>query len=144
MQSVPNIANRGMRQQMRGEDGNIPAAFNQRGNSQRDNVDPVKEIATETSGRYLPTKIATGSRDDSNVQSRRGQIGKRLPLFDELQKPGLSGRREVNKIVQKQGSGVRDVALVSAIGMQGRQRVPQILEGVTLVNVLGHRCTVDA
>ena len=124
MQSVANIANRAMRQQMRGQERNIPAAFNQRGNSQRDNVDPVKEIATETSSRHLPTKIATGSRDDSNVQTRRGQIGKRLPLFDELQKPSLSGRREVHKIVQKQGSGVRNVASVAAIGMQSGQRVP--------------------
>ncbi len=124
MQSVANIANRSMRQQMRGQDRNIPAAFNQRGNSQSYNVDPVKEIAAETSSRYLPAKIATGRCDDSNVQTRRGQIDKRLPLFDELQKPGLSGGREVNKIVQKQRSGVRNIASVAAIGMQSGQRVP--------------------
>ena len=124
MQSVPNIANRGMRQQMRGQERNIPAAFNQRGNSQGDNVDPVEEIATEMSSRHFPTKIATGCRDDSNAQTGIGQIGKRLPLFDELQKPCLSSRREVDKVVQKQGSGIRDVASAFAIGLQSCQRVP--------------------
>ena len=58
-----------MREEMRGQDRNIMTAFNQRGNSQRQNVDPIKEIATETSLRHLPTKIATGSSDDSNVQT---------------------------------------------------------------------------
>src|SRR5215831_13239159 len=95
--------------EMRGQQRDVFGALAQRRQPQREDVQPVIEIAAEPSGLYIFHQIAIGGGDDPNVNA--DGVAAAEPLeFALLQHPKqhhLQLRRQLSDLVQKERAAVR-------------------------------------
>src|SRR5208282_4888774 len=107
-QAGVRIANGGDVQQPLREWQNIFAAFAQRRNAQRDNVEAVVEILAKVMRGDFGVEVAIGRGDYSRVHVDGAFTADALEvlLLQKAQKLGLEGRRQVGDLVEENGAAV--------------------------------------
>lgn len=93
-----------------GQGKNILRPFPERGNGERNDVEPVKEVFPEPSLGHPLFEIGIGRCEHPNIRSSGRRVAEafKFPVLDEPQQLGLHRRGEIPDFIQKEGSALAD------------------------------------
>ena len=127
------------------QDGNVLAPLAERGQADRDHLQPVVEVAAERARLDRLLQVAIGGREDADVDLDRlvrADAGD-LAVFQHPQQLDLRGQGHVAHLVEEHRAAVGVFELAHPIGRGVGKRALHVAEQLALQNVLAQRGAVQ-
>src|SRR5687767_10511268 len=131
---------------MAGERRDILAALAERGQLDRDDVDPVEEVLAEAAAADLVLEIAGGGREHPHVHLPRALIADApdLALLQHAQELRLETDRQLADLVEQERAAARLLEEPRLVGARAGERAAHVPEQLRLEERFGDRRAVDA
>src|SRR5262249_46712438 len=123
-----------LRQEMLDEKRNVPAPRPEWRNHQRDDIEPVEEVLSETPGGHEMGEVLVRGRDHADIYRPGGGLATKAlhrAILEHAQQRRLTSQREVTDLIQEQGPGMGEFESSEAPPLRSGERPAFVAQELT-------------